>query len=138
VEHEDRWLLNFRGLPVAKIGIDYRLSLLLGSDVEVVMETPAWVSRGSFANPDAPRTRLIPGRQDVAGALPLFGVEVVSAVAFKSGSLRLVFASGLHVNCRADPNFEACQITGPGQWRFVSRPGGDLAVWRGTEHERDG
>jgi hypothetical protein len=133
VEHEDRWLLKYRDLVVTKISIDYRLSLQLGPDAEVVIETPAWVSKGSIANPASPRTWIVPEAQDVTAALPLFGAKVVSAVAFKSGGLRLVFDSGLHVNCRPDPAFEAWQATGPGQWRFISLPGGDLAVWRGTE-----
>jgi hypothetical protein len=137
VEHEDRWLLSYRGLAVIKIGIDYRLSLVLGSDVDVVVETPAWVSEGSIADSGTPRTQLVPERQDLAGALRLFGARVMSAVAFKNGGQRLVFDSGLHLTCGADPALEAWQATGPGQWRFVSLAGGDLAVWRGWGHQHD-
>ncbi|MFF4518496.1 DUF6188 family protein [Streptomyces mirabilis] len=55
--------------------------------------------------------------------------EGPSAVAFKSGTLRLVFDTGHHLTCSSDPSFEAWQVTGPAGWRFVSLPGGDLAVW---------
>ncbi|MFE2967037.1 DUF6188 family protein [Streptomyces sp. NPDC059340] len=48
---------------------------------------------------------------------------------FKSGTLCLVFDTGRHLNCSSDPSFEAWQVTGPAGWRFVSLPGGDLAVW---------
>jgi hypothetical protein len=131
VEHEDRWILGLRGLEVTRISVDHRLSLVLGSDVEVVLETAVSLSRGPVRGPKVDVVRLFPERQDVAGALALFGARVLSAVAFKSGSLRLVFDNALHVNCRADAEFEAWQITGPVGWRFVSAPGGDLAVWQG-------
>ncbi|MFB7446116.1 MULTISPECIES: DUF6188 family protein [Streptomyces] len=67
--------------------------------------------------------------QDVAAAPALFGAKALSAVAFKSGTLRLVFDTGHHLTCSSDPSFEAWQVTGPAGWRFVSLPGGDLAVW---------
>ncbi|MFE2937272.1 DUF6188 family protein [Streptomyces sp. NPDC059221] len=126
VEHEDRWILNLRGWGVTGITVDYRLTLAFGG-WEVVLETPARLSSGSARI--NPGVLLIPGTQDVAAVLPLFGTKAVSAAAFKSGTLRMVFEDGTHLTCPADAAFEAWQITGPGGWRFVSLPGGDLAVW---------
>nr|WSX48063.1 DUF6188 family protein [Streptomyces sp. NBC_00974] len=126
-EHEDRWVLNLRGLSVARICVDFRLTLALDAGWEVVLETPARLLAGALHT--SPGLPLTPESQDVAAALPLFGVKVLSAVAFKSGALRMVFDSGTHLTCSADASFEAWQITGPGGWRFVSMPGGDLAVW---------
>ncbi|MGW3498953.1 DUF6188 family protein [Streptomyces sp. NPDC001020] len=138
VEHEDRWALSLRGLSVVRISIDFRLTLVLDTGWEVVLEAPAQLSAGSLrTNPGLP---LRPESQDVAAALPLFGAKVLSAVAFKSGALRMVFDSGTHLTCSSDASFEAWQITGPGGWRFVSPPGGDLAVWSGSgtgENPRD-
>ncbi|WP_404963105.1 DUF6188 family protein [Streptomyces sp. 147326] len=37
------------------------------------------------------------------------------------------------MTCPPDASFEAWQITGPRGWRFVSLPGGDLAVWSPPE-----
>ncbi|MGW0629529.1 DUF6188 family protein [Streptomyces sp. NPDC002758] len=37
----------------------------------------------------------------------------MSAVAFKSGTLRLMFDSGMHLTCSADTSFEPWQIAGP-------------------------
>ncbi|MEU9321410.1 DUF6188 family protein [Streptomyces sp. NPDC048295] len=127
VEHEDRWILNLRGWGVAGITVDYRLTLALGEGWEVVLETPARLSSGPART--NPGVLLVPETQDVAAVLPLFGTKVVSAVAFKSGTLRMVFEDGTHLTCPADAAFEAWQIAGPGGWRFVSLPGGDLAVW---------
>ncbi|MEV7447163.1 DUF6188 family protein [Streptomyces sp. NPDC091204] len=129
-EHDDRWILNLRGMGVARICVDFRLTLTLDSGWEVGLEAPAQLSEGSLlTNPGLPLT---PESQDVAAALPLFGAKVLSAVAFKSGDLRMVFDSGTHLTCPADPSFEAWQISGPGGWRFVSLPGGDLAAWSPT------
>ena len=133
VEHEDRWILSLRGLSVTRIGVDFQLTLTLGLDVtwQVVLETPFQLSHGSVhANPGL---LLTPESQDVAAALPLFGATVLSAVAFKSGGLRVVFDNGIHLTCSADPAFEAWNVGGPQGWRFVSTPGGGLAVWPGMD-----
>ncbi|MCL8015900.1 DUF6188 family protein [Streptomyces sp. AS02] len=136
-EHDDRWTLGLRGLAVTRISVDYQLSLLLGSDCWVVLEGPCLLSHGSVAG-SGPQTMLVPERQDVAAALALFGAKVVSAVAFKTGSVRLVFDNGLHLICQADSSCEAWQITGPGGRRFVSLAGGEVAVWSGAETSRRG
>jgi hypothetical protein len=125
--HEDRWILPLRGLSVTQINIDFRLTLVLESGWEVSLEGPAQLSTGPLHLGSA--LPLLPERQEVAPALALFGTSVLSSVAFRSGALRMVFDTGAHLNCAADPSFEAWQATGPHGWRFVSAPGGDLGVW---------
>nr|WSW49399.1 DUF6188 family protein [Streptomyces sp. NBC_01001] len=127
IEHEDRWVLNLRGLSVVRISIDFRLTLVLDAGWEVVLEAPARLSTGSIHT--GPGLPLTPESQDVAPALPLFGTRVLSAVVFKSGVLRMVFDNGMHLTSSADASFEAWQVTQPRGWRFISLPGGDLAVW---------
>ncbi|MFI2411919.1 DUF6188 family protein [Streptomyces sp. NPDC018947] len=98
-----------------------------GPGGDVVLETPARLSSGPAHSNTG--VLLVPETQDLAAALPLFGTKVVSAVAFKFGTLRMVFQDGTHLTCPTDAAFEVRQITGPGGWRFVSLPGGDLGVW---------
>ncbi|MER5602795.1 DUF6188 family protein [Streptomyces sp. NPDC002265] len=130
VEHADRWILSLRGKNVTKISVDFRLALALDSDWEVVLEAPVSLSHGTArANSSV---LLHPESQDVAAALALFGAKVLSAVAFKSGTLRLVFDTGHHLTCSSDPSFEAWQVTGPTGWRCASLPEGSLAVWSGS------
>ncbi|MFE7572324.1 DUF6188 family protein [Streptomyces sp. NPDC057539] len=126
-EDEDRWVLNLRGLTVTRVSVDFQLRLTLDSGWEVILEGPTRLTSGS-AHADL-GVLLTPESQDVAAALPLFGATVLSLVAFKSGGLRMAFDDGTHLTCPGDPSFEAWQITGPRGWRFVSLPGGDLAVW---------
>lgn len=121
--------MNLRGQAVTRISIDYQLTLLLDSDARVVLGCPFKLTQGASGSPE--HVFLDPGRQDVVAALGLFGAKVLSAVAFKTGSLRLVFDNGFHVNSRADPDFEAWEVLGPEVWRIISMPGGKLAVWSG-------
>ncbi|MFI1286474.1 DUF6188 family protein [Streptomyces sp. NPDC020858] len=130
VEHEDRWILNLRGMRVTKISADFRLVLVFDSDWQVALEAPFSLSHGAVHAGQS--VLLNPESQDVTAALDLFGAKVLSAVAFKSGTLRLVFDTGLRLTCSSDPSFEAWQVTGPAQWLFVSLPGSDLAVWAGS------
>jgi hypothetical protein len=126
VEHEDRWVLNLRGLGIAGIRVDSRLTLALDEGWEIVLTAPARLSAGSIhTDPGLPLT---PESQDVAAALPLFGAKVLSAVVFKFGALRVVFDTGTHLTSSADTSFEAWRINGPRGWRFVALPGEDLAV----------
>ena len=100
----------------------------------MALEGPVLLSDGSVHTNPGPC--LMPQTQDVAEALPLFGAGVLSAVAFKSGSLRLVFDTGIQLNCPADLSFEGWQITGPRGWIFISLPGGDLAIWSDPQSAR--
>ncbi|MFG2820958.1 DUF6188 family protein [Kitasatospora sp. NPDC048365] len=126
-EHEDRWIMNLRGLAVTEISAGYQLVLRLDSDARVVLGCPFKLTHG--VGDGRQDVLLGPGRQDVAAVSGLFGAKVLSAVAFKTGSLRLVFDNGRHLNSRADPSFEAWEVLGSGGWRVVSMPGGKLAVW---------
>jgi hypothetical protein len=126
IELDDRWLLPYRGLTVTRICVDYALTLCLGADVQVAIESTALVSK---SHATAPPITLEPQHQDVSSALILFGTKVVSRVAFKNGTLRLVLGSN-QLSVRPHPDFEAWQATGPGTLRVVCMPGGQLAVWQ--------
>ena len=91
IEYDDRWLLPFRGLTVISIQVDSALTLNLTNEAAVQIggvATLGWVNAG--VRPE--RVELDLGKPDVAAEL--VGTKVLSAVAFKSGGLRLVFDSG--------------------------------------------
>ncbi|MBG0827648.1 hypothetical protein HS041_07715 [Planomonospora sp. ID67723] len=129
-ELEDRWLLPYRGMQVIQVRVSHQLTLLLDGDAQVDIESTATLTRGSLSAPDAEPVRLAPERQEVAPALALFGATLLSSVAFKSGALRLVFGTGMHLNVEPDPQYEAWSTCGPDDLRFVCLPGGGLSIFR--------
>ncbi|WP_371476812.1 DUF6188 family protein [Kitasatospora sp. NBC_00315] len=123
--------MNLRGLAVTKISVGYQVLLHLESDARVDLGCPFTLTQG--VGDGRQDVFIDPGRQDEAAALGLFGAKVLSAVAFKTGSLRLLFDNGCHLTGRADSSFEAWEVHGPGGWRIISMPGGKLAVWSAVE-----
>ncbi|MEU8137269.1 DUF6188 family protein [Streptodolium elevatio] len=130
VEHDDRWLLNLRGVVVTGLGIDFRLTLHLGSDWLLVLEDRVRLARGPARA--GTTVTLVPETQDVAAALPLFGKRILSAVAHKAGALGLVFECGTHLACGPGETYPAWTLQGPHGWAFASLPHGELTVWKGS------
>jgi len=128
-ELDDRWILPFRGLTVTQVVVDFEFGLVLGGEARVSIAGTAnlgWAARG--VKPDT--VELHPERQHVAAAQALFSTTVLSAVAFKSGMLRLVFDDGHLLSVAPDPAHEAWTANGPDGLLLVCMPGGSLAVWR--------
>jgi len=130
-ELDDRWILNLGGLSVSQIAVDFRLTLAMHPDWKVMIGAPADLSQGPERTESDSGFRLVPEAQDVASALVLFNAKILSAAAFKNGTLRIVFDNGLRLVCRSNPAYEAWEVCGPSGWLFVSVPGGRLAVWSG-------
>ncbi|MFJ8743244.1 DUF6188 family protein [Embleya sp. NPDC127516] len=132
VEYPDRWILNLRGRRVAKVALEPHPAVSLDSEWEVVLKCPALLSHGSaLTNPGLPLT---PTSRSIASQL--LATSVLSAVAFKSGALRMVFDAGLHLKCPAGSAEAAWEITGPQGWCFTSMPGGGLTVSPGRAEAR--
>lgn len=77
--------------------------------------------------PEARTVDLHPGRQDVGSALTLFGAIVKSAVAFKTGTFRLVL-DHFRLTVRADPYY--------GAWNEIRWPPVGIDDW-GREHGQE-
>jgi hypothetical protein len=92
--------MNLRSLTVIEIGISYQLSLRLDTEARVVLGCPFKLTQ--VVDDGRQDVILDPGRQDVMAAIGLFGAKVLSAVAFTTGSMRLVFDNGWHLNSRAN------------------------------------
>ena len=128
-ELPDRWVLPYRGMKISQIRVDYALTFSLEGQAWIAIEGEAMLADHPGRAPGARTVELHPSRQDVGSALTLFGATVNSGVAFKTGTLRLVLGH-FQLTVRADPDYEAWNVAGPGDTRVVCMSGGQLAVWR--------
>jgi hypothetical protein len=129
VERADRWSLPYQDMRITQIRLDAQLTLVLDESTEIVVGSPATLVRGTTPESGAISVRLAPHRQEVAGALDLFGARIIAAVAFKDGRLRLLFDGGDQLHVPPDSWYEAWSATGPGSLRAVCLPRGGLAIW---------
>jgi hypothetical protein len=95
-EFHDRWILELRGSPVVSIVVSrdfdrHETALVLEYDSLLEIKGQAFLTQGASSAPGAVR---LPDEEWQG----LVGATVVSAVAFKSGALRVVFSTGHHMN----------------------------------------
>jgi Family of unknown function (DUF6188) len=127
IERRDRWSLPYQDLRVSQLRLDALLTFVLEDTAELTVSCPALLIRtGGGA---AGTVRIAPHRQEVAGALELFGARVMAAVAFKDGRLRVLFDGGTQLHIPPDSWYEAWNAVGPGSLRAVCLPRGGLAIW---------
>ena len=129
IERPDRWSLPYHDLRVTQLRLDAQLTLVLDETGEITVSTPALLVPGPAPGSWPSPVRIAPHRQEVAGALALFGARVVAAVAFKDGRLRLLFDGGSQLHVPPDSWYEAWSAIGPGSLRAVCLPRGGLAIW---------
>lgn len=119
-ESEDRWVLPLRGSVVTGVTWDDRVRLALDPAGEISLGLGTVLTEGSLKAPDAtPRTL---GELGPAGTQQIISTRVLSAVGFKSGSLRVVFSNGVQVNVRSSDAAVPASVT------F-----GDAVTWSRTE-----
>ncbi|MCP2289125.1 DUF6188 family protein [Nocardia amikacinitolerans] len=78
--------------------------------------------------------RIIPGTEMIADELELLvGVPIVDAWVDSDHILRIVLENGTAAIAPPDPDYEAWTLVGPADFRVVSEPGGELAVWGSSQ-----
>nr|WSW67078.1 DUF6188 family protein [Streptomyces sp. NBC_00995] len=116
----DRWVLrDLRSAPVLAVTgapDGSRLDLTLGDGTRLVVVGPVRITHGPATAPEP--VDLPAGEADV-----LRGATVLSAVAFRSGSLRLVFSTGHHLNVRGGDLGVRAELCRPGGFSWVSQRG---------------
>ena len=114
-ELSDRWILPLRGSRVTQIG--------WGDSVRFQLEPPGEVTVGPGALFTEGPAMTTGGDAKTLGQLghdeveKSRGAQILSAVAFKNGALRVVLDNGWHLNVRAEP-FVPASVTA-----------GDKVVW---------
>ncbi|WP_328996928.1 DUF6188 family protein [Kribbella sp. NBC_01245] len=117
VEGEDRWVAGIRGAQVVSVGRRSGSRVVgFAHGIELKMDGPVLLTHGSAPTPGV-------------ASLPdedlerLRGATVLSMVLFKSGSLRLVFDTGHHLNVDGSaPNVET-RFVKPGEFEWIGRRG---------------
>jgi hypothetical protein len=122
--------LGLEGQTVTQASADFTVSLSTDANYEVRIETDF-----SLHTPDGDlHLSLGTGDVDETTFHPLLRQKVRSSVAEDTGTLVLAFGDGTGVRVEPDDAYEAWTIAGPGGQKIVCMPGGELAVWSGTDN----
>jgi hypothetical protein len=123
-ELEDRWILPLRGAAITRIEPGEQTVFTLDSDVRIIVGEHAYFTEGPVTGPEVEKTEL--GQIDRGLLQSSIGARVVSAIGFKSGTLRIVLDNGWHLNVtRAQPLVPAAVVSG------------DTALWARTTSAAD-
>jgi hypothetical protein len=120
-ELSDRWILPLRGSRVTQIGWGDSVRFQLEPPGEVTVGPGALFTEGPTAAPGTEAKTLGQlGHDEVEHSR---GAQILSAVAFKNGALRVVLDNGWHLNIRAAEPFVPASVTS-GDEVIWSRSGG--------------
>jgi Family of unknown function (DUF6188) len=110
-ELADRWILPLRGDTVTRIEPGEQTVFVLDSDVRIIVGEHAYFTEGPITGPEVERTEL--GQHDQGALAKSVGAQVLSAVGFKNGALRVVLSSAWHLNVtRSQPLVPAAVVSG--------------------------
>jgi hypothetical protein len=126
-EDETGWTFPFAGEGIAQLGVDYRLTLHLGSGPHIVLEGPFVLSgQGQSLTIDPSDV------SRVAPALRLLHQIVRQATALRSGVLVISLHDGSTVEAPTHDHFENWQVTLVDGTQFVGLPGGGVTIFPPT------
>ena len=118
-ELEDRWILGLRGSSLVAISHAQDYPEIVATTLDGAVLTIRGPVHLAYGPATAPSAVELPARE-LDG---LVGATVVSAIAFKSGSLRIVFNTGHHLSVRGyEPEVEV-RIQSPGDFDWQYRKG---------------
>jgi hypothetical protein len=110
-ELEDRWILPLRGHTVTRIEPGAQTVFVLDSGVRIIVGEHAYFTDGPLGVTETVRPEL--AELDPDEVRKSIGTHVVSAVAFKSGALRIVLKDGRHlIVTHAQPLVPAAVVSG--------------------------
>ncbi len=116
------------GAVVTQLRFDYGLTIALGDDVSLRIETAF-----EHMAPQSEPVQLDP-ETDLArmGSLLLLHRSRITAFsADTSGSLSIAFSDGSGLRCWPDDRFEAWKLSFADGRLYVCQPGGDVSIWAG-------
>lgn len=115
-ELEDRWILDLRGSHVESVSRSAQLIVDLDTGAQIEVSGNALLTQGPVTAPGAALWRVSEVPHDQLEQL--VGARVLSAVAFKSGSLRVVFSTRHHLNVRSTDPAVTAMVRQPGSFEW--------------------
>jgi hypothetical protein len=128
VERPDEWVLPVAGRSATRCVVDHAFSIHMGEPDEsyqLRIESDFFLTgpeSRSYLSMERPR--------ELGVALGVLRQSIISARAYKSGKLEVLFTSDIGIVVEPSPDFEAWELVGDDGLRIVCTPGGDLAVWK--------
>jgi hypothetical protein len=114
-ELDDRWILGLRGSRIEAISRDMGLTMYLDTGAEITVSGSAVVSKGAIgSNTTAVYITDVSDEQ----LRRLVGASILSAIAFKSGTLRVVLSTGQHINTRSSDREVTAKVRQPGRFEW--------------------
>jgi hypothetical protein len=118
-ELEDRWVLGLRGSRVEAVTRGKEVAVDLDNGVEIRVSGNALLTVGPATAPGAELLRVSDVSDDQLQRI--VGAHILSAVAFKSGSLRVVFSTRHHLNVRSTDPAVTARVLNPGKYEWSYR-----------------
>lgn len=136
IEADDHWRLPIAGMAIDQCCFDFAVVLRLGVGAamwEIRISQPFAVI-GS----DGREQLVVPEHHaHVEAVLGLLRHEVEEAIGYKDGRLVLKLVGGASVQVPPDEGYEAWEAAGPDGMQLIGLPGGDIAVWKSTDHRAE-
>lgn len=126
VEHDDHWDMPLAGARIERVSFDWAVVLLFGDSFELRISEQFRLTRADGT------TTLIDPEGEPEGASPALTVSrrtVEWARAHKDGRFSLRLSGPTSIEVPSGEDHEPWGIVGPRGFRFVSLPGGGLAIW---------
>jgi hypothetical protein len=127
INDADGWQIVLNQGRVARIEIDFRMSLLIAdesSSALLCIETSCCVHSQSGDAIITPAETL-----SVSAILPLFNADVTSIAIHGTGLLTVYFTDERKLVVGPDEAFEAWQISSPNDFLLICAPGGRIDVF---------
>ncbi|WP_067867588.1 DUF6188 family protein [Nocardia vermiculata] len=117
---------------VSEIMVEFMVTIRMGerSEFELQIEGDIELSLSSGSVYQIASEEYDAQRQQLKS---LQGSVIRSSTADESGALTLGLDSGAALRVPSDSDYEAWSVAGPGGYRVVSLPGGELAIWSAIE-----
>ncbi|MDX3535462.1 DUF6188 family protein [Streptomyces sp. MB09-01] len=132
-EYEGRWLIGLRGSTVSafsRASDGQGLTVVFADEVVLEISGPVLLTYGPVTAPDA----VVLTDENVPD---LVGATARSVVVFTSGSLRVVFSTGHHLNVRGADSGVTVRMEKPDVFHWSSRQGiGTMKTFRSQDSTR--